>query len=89
MGRVAWGLVLIAAGCADRPGACAESVVINQVRSGWCYDVDHPSQCPTFESGDDSDEYRWEFREGGTCKQLDYPFDCGNGIHEDIETECG
>ena len=66
----------------------AEAVVLDSVRQGWCYDVEHPSQCPTAESSDESDEYRWEFLEGGTCKQLDYPFDCGDGVHEDIASQC-
>lgn len=87
MGRVAWVLVLVAAGCAERPGVCAESFIRDSVRFGFCYEVDGPGQCPVVESGDRG-EFQWEFLEGGTCADLEYPFDCGGGLHEDIETEC-
>ena len=35
-----------------------------------------------------NDEYRWFFYEGESCELQGYPFDCGSGLWEDIETDC-
>ena len=81
-------LLTLLSGCADLPGACEQSIAVGGVKYGFCYEVEDPGQCPTKESGDDNDEYRWFFYEGESCELQGYPFDCGSGLWEDIETDC-
>ena len=88
MRYAALALTLLFTGCTDEPGACIESVRVESVRYAWCLEVDSPRQCPTAESGDDAGEYEWRFESGISCIDDGFEFDCGDGIFEDIETEC-
>ncbi|NCG18874.1 MAG: hypothetical protein GWP91_07675 [Rhodobacterales bacterium] len=81
-------LTLLFTGCADEPGACIESARSNSVRIGWCLEADRPSQCPAAESGDEAEDWAWRFESGVSCFDEGFEFDCGDGIFEDIESEC-
>ncbi len=85
------GVALIALMGCDDPGACVESVRVDSVKHGWCMEVDHPGQCPTFESGDEAGEYEWEFTPGKSCETQGYGFKCSESVYEDVESEseCG
>jgi len=79
--------LLVASGCGES-GACIEAISQGGVSYSWCKEVEHQSACPVNESGDDGNEFRWEFNPGVGCKKLGYDFACGNGVFEDLETEC-
>lgn len=75
------------AACGE-PGACTQAVSSASVSYSFCQEVEHQSECPELESGDEGDEFRWGFTPGKSCKKLGYGFDCGGGVFEDVETEC-
>jgi hypothetical protein len=75
-------------GCTNEPGACVESIRIDSVKYGWCYQVDSPGACPTFWSSDEREEVKWEFFPSKQCKGQGYEFSCGDGVFEDVESEC-
>lgn len=78
------------AGC-EAPGACEEYRVVSSEKTGFCFEVDSPAQCPIYEAGDESGEFKWEYFEGKRCDQIEkglYAFDCGGGLFQDLETEC-
>lgn len=81
-------LPVLLAGCAELPGVCEQAIALDGVKYGFCYEVDSPTECPTKESSDDNQEFRWFFFEGETCEEQGYSFDCGSGLWEDIETDC-
>lgn len=74
--------------CTEAPGVCAESIRVESVRFGWCYEVEGPGECPTFWSVNEPGETVWDFHEGSTCPEHGYTFNCGEGIWEDIATDC-
>ena len=74
--------------CTNAPGICAQSVRFDSVRTGWCYEVGGPGECPTFWSVNEEGETEWEYVEGGSCPTLGYIYHCGEGIWEDVPSEC-
>jgi hypothetical protein len=78
---------LLSVGCGES-GACIEAISQGGVSYSWCKEVEHQSSCPVLESGEDGDEFRWEWNAGSGCKKLGYAFACGNDVFEDVESEC-
>ena len=81
-------LLPLLAACESEPGACEQRRNVDGVRQGFCVQVDSAARCPEAESGPDVEDLQWNFVEGGDCVDLGYEFDCGEGIFEDIESQC-
>lgn len=89
MNRMLWTVGLLALFACEEPGTCVESVRQGSNKSWYCYDVTSPAQCPVMESSDEQGDFQFEFEPGNTCKKdEDFDFDCGNGVWEDVETDC-
>jgi len=80
-------LAIAIAGCGES-GACIQKISQDGAGYSFCKEIEHASECPVQESGDDGDEFRFEFQAGDKCKKHGYEFDCGDGVFEDVETEC-
>ncbi len=74
-------------GCGES-GACIQKISSEGVGYSFCQEVEHESACPVRESGEDGEEFRFEFNAGDGCKKHGYEFDCGDGVFEDLESEC-